>query len=142
MLWFFICNYFTYWLFTFGKSLIQIENKRGPNTDLFGTPVSIFFHEEVWPFKATPCWRPLKQFFINFKKTTIYNVRSYFKHETFVPNFVKFFWNIKEGPSCIAWWITIITFVDFICNWQELSNTWINWNEARLTFSKSLFCIK
>ena len=55
-----------------------------------------------------------------------------------MPNFVKCFWNIKEGPSYTVWLFTAKTFVIFMRNQQELSNTWIAWNEARLTLIEEL----
>ena len=56
-------------------------------------------------------------------------------------NFVKCFQNIKGGPSYIIWRITIKKFLDFVRNWQELSNTQIACNEARLTLSEELYKI-
>ena len=38
---------------SFGKSLIKIRKRSGPNIEPWGTPAKIGFHEECWPFKIT-----------------------------------------------------------------------------------------
>ena len=43
-----------------GKWLIYIKNKRGNNTEPWGTPEFIFHESEFWLFKATVCFRSLR----------------------------------------------------------------------------------
>ena len=37
----------------FGKLFIYIKNKRGPNTDPWGTPEFLFLQSQFWPFTTT-----------------------------------------------------------------------------------------
>ena len=41
----------------------------------------------------------------------------------------------EEFPS-VSWWVTIKTFIDFMCNWQQLCNTWVTRYQAWLTLYK------
>ena len=34
---------------------MRMKNKRGPNTDPYGTPEFIFLHSDIWPFNTTLC---------------------------------------------------------------------------------------
>ena len=54
-----------------GKSFIYIKDKRGPNTDPWGTPVFIFLQSEFWPFKTTLCFKSLRLTHLQLNKTLI-----------------------------------------------------------------------
>ena len=45
-----------------GKSFIFIRNNNGPKTNPCGTPIEMFFHEDVCSFKTTLCCRSFQNF--------------------------------------------------------------------------------
>ena len=44
-------------------------------------------------------------------------LEGYHQHQAFMPNFIKWFRDMKESTPHIGGWVSIKTLINFMCNW-------------------------